>query len=119
MESINVIVSDTTVESKTGESTIEEEPTNILENDSPEIDGSLPIEIPEVPNWVSKYHPIDNVVGNPGEPVRTRSQLSNYADYACFISLVEPKNVNEEFNDPHWISSIREELIQFTIHDVW
>ena len=101
MESINVMMSDTTVENKTGESTIIKEPTNILENDSPEIDDSLPIEIPEVLNWVSKDHPINNVVGNPSEPVRTRYQLRNYAYYACFVSIVEPKNVNDELNDPH------------------
>ena len=75
MESINVIVSDTTVESKTSELPIEEESLNILENDPSEIDNSLPIETPEVPNWVSKDHPINNVVGNPSEPVHTRSQL--------------------------------------------
>nr|GFA65996.1 putative ribonuclease H-like domain-containing protein [Tanacetum cinerariifolium] len=39
--------------------------------------------------------------------------------YALTVSIVEPKNVKEAMNDPAWIDSMQEELLQFKRLDVW
>nr|GFB39507.1 hypothetical protein [Tanacetum cinerariifolium] len=39
--------------------------------------------------------------------------------YALTVSTVEPKNVKEAMNDPAWIESMQEELLQFKRMDVW
>ncbi|GKE83893.1 hypothetical protein Tco_1557635 [Tanacetum coccineum] len=42
-----------------------------------------------------KYHPLDNIVGNPSRPVSTRKQLASDALWCCFhteLSKLEPKN---------------------------
>lgn len=119
MESINVIVSDTNVENKKMEPTVLDECENDFSFNSPKIEDSLPRENPEVRNWVSKDHPLNNVFGNPEEHVKTRSQLRNTAHFSCFVSLIETKNVNEALNDSFWIGAMQEELIQFKTHDVW
>jgi len=106
VKSINMVVSDINVESKIKGLTIVDESENTLTYDSPEIDDSLPTKTPEVPNWVSEHHPFDGVVGNPTKPVRTRSQLHTLAHFACFVSLIETKNINQALNDPLWISSM-------------
>lgn len=33
--------------------------------------------------------------------------------YACYTSTIEPKNVNEIFQDELWIGAMQEELQQF------
>ncbi|GKB77354.1 retrovirus-related pol polyprotein from transposon TNT 1-94 [Tanacetum coccineum] len=46
----------------------------------------------------SKNHPLGNVIGNLNQ--RTlRSQAQNQSNFFCFISTIEPKNVNEALKD--------------------
>ncbi|GJT03873.1 zf-CCHC domain-containing protein [Tanacetum coccineum] len=46
----------------------------------------------------SKNHPLDQVIGNLNQ--RTlRSQAQNHSNFFCFISTIEPKNVNEALKD--------------------
>ncbi|GKA54045.1 retrovirus-related pol polyprotein from transposon TNT 1-94 [Tanacetum coccineum] len=46
----------------------------------------------------SKNHPLENVIGNLNQ--RTlRSQAQNQSNFFCFISTIEPKNVNEALTD--------------------
>ncbi|GJW18940.1 copia protein [Tanacetum coccineum] len=43
-------------------------------------------------------HPLENIIGNLNQ--RTlRSQAQNQSNYFCFISTIEPKNVNEALGD--------------------
>ena len=37
----------------------------------------------------------------------------------CFVSKIEPKNVNEVVNDEYWCTAMQEELIQFEKNQVW
>nr|GEU66509.1 retrovirus-related Pol polyprotein from transposon TNT 1-94 [Tanacetum cinerariifolium] len=42
----------------------------------------------------------------------------NQSDFFCFISTVEPKNVNEALGDKSWTVTMQEELNQFVANDV-
>ncbi|GJZ40073.1 retrovirus-related pol polyprotein from transposon TNT 1-94, partial [Tanacetum coccineum] len=80
-----------------------------LENDT--IDETL--EIDEVVNIKeSRNHPLENVIGNLNQ-ITLRSQAQNQSNFFCFISTIEPKNVNEALGDESWIVAIQEELNQF------
>ncbi|GJT81477.1 retrovirus-related pol polyprotein from transposon TNT 1-94 [Tanacetum coccineum] len=86
-----------------------------LENDT--VDETL--EVDEIVNIKeSKNHPLENVIGNLNQ--RTlRSQVQNQSNFFCFISTIEPKNVNEALGDESWIVVMQEELNQFIANDVW
>nr|GEU83812.1 copia protein [Tanacetum cinerariifolium] len=66
----------------------------------------------------SRNHPLENVIGNLNQ--RTlRLQAQNKNNFFCFISIIEPKNVNEALGDESWIVDKQEELNQFVANDVW
>jgi hypothetical protein len=66
----------------------------------------------------SKSHPLDSVIGNINE--RTlRSKVQNESNYFCFVSTIEPKNINEAIKDESWVIAMQEELNQFVRNDVW
>ncbi|GJU22164.1 retrovirus-related pol polyprotein from transposon TNT 1-94 [Tanacetum coccineum] len=77
------------------------------------------LEIDEIVNIKeSRNHPLENVIGNLNQ--RTlRSQAQNQSNFFCFISTIEPKNVNEALTDDSWIVVMQEELNQFIANDVW
>ena len=37
----------------------------------------------------------------------------------AFVSLIEPKNLNDVITDEHWIIAMQEELNQFERNNVW
>lgn len=54
----------------------------------------------------SKSHPLDGVIGNINE--RTlRSKVQNESNYFCFVSTIEPKNINEAIKDESWVIARR------------
>ncbi|GKD80419.1 retrovirus-related pol polyprotein from transposon TNT 1-94 [Tanacetum coccineum] len=77
------------------------------------------LEIDEIVNIKeSRNHPLENVIGNLNQ--RTlRSQAQNQSNFFCFISTIEPKNVNEALTDNSWIVAMQEELNQFIANDIW
>ncbi|GJU69412.1 retrovirus-related pol polyprotein from transposon TNT 1-94 [Tanacetum coccineum] len=82
-----------------------------LENDIEEIDKIVNVK-------ESRNHPLENVIGNLNQ--RTlRSQAQNQSNFFCFISTMEPKNVNEALMDESWIIAMQEELNQIVANDVW
>ncbi|GJT94910.1 retrovirus-related pol polyprotein from transposon TNT 1-94 [Tanacetum coccineum] len=84
---------------------------NIVEDETLEIDEIVNIK-------ESRNHSLENVIGNLNE--RTlRSQAQNQSNFFCFISTIEPKNVNEALGDESWIVAMQEELNQFVANDVW
>ncbi|GJQ92365.1 retrovirus-related pol polyprotein from transposon TNT 1-94 [Tanacetum coccineum] len=84
---------------------------NIVEDETLEIDEIVNIK-------ESRNHPLENVIGNLNQ--RTlRSQAQNQSNFYCFISTIEPKNVNEALGDESWIVAMQEELNQFIANDVW
>nr|GFC42001.1 Gag-Pol polyprotein [Tanacetum cinerariifolium] len=67
-------------------------------------------------------HPLEQVIGNPSQSVRTRRQLESDAEMCMFaltVSRTEPKNIKEAMADSAWIESMQEELYQFDRLDVW
>nr|GEU84808.1 Gag-Pol polyprotein [Tanacetum cinerariifolium] len=76
---------------------------------------------PSEHRW-TKDHPLEQVIGNPSQPVRTRRQLESDVEMCMFtltVSRTEPKNIKEAMADSAWIESIQEELHQFDRLDVW
>ncbi|GJR51442.1 retrovirus-related pol polyprotein from transposon TNT 1-94 [Tanacetum coccineum] len=123
-ESLNVTFDETPPPSKTSplvdDDLDEEEAIKVtekknLENDI--VDKTLEIdEIVDIKE--SRNHPLENVIGNLNQ--RTlRSQAQNQSNFFCFISTIEPKNVNEALGDESWIVAMQEELNQFIANDVW
>ncbi|GJR90118.1 retrovirus-related pol polyprotein from transposon TNT 1-94 [Tanacetum coccineum] len=123
-ESLNVTFDETPPPSKTSplvdDDLDEEEAIKVtekknLENDI--VDETLKVD--EIINIKeSRNHPLENVIGNLNQ--RTlRSQAQNQSNFFCFISTIEPKNVNEALGDESWIVAMQEELNQFVANDVW
>ncbi|GJY60954.1 retrovirus-related pol polyprotein from transposon TNT 1-94 [Tanacetum coccineum] len=77
------------------------------------------LEIDEIVNIKeSRNHPLENIIGNLNQ--RTlRSQAQNQSNFFCFISTIEPKNVNEALTYESWIVAMQEELYQFIANDAW
>ncbi|GJR46720.1 retrovirus-related pol polyprotein from transposon TNT 1-94 [Tanacetum coccineum] len=70
---------------------------------------------PSAQRW-TKDHPLEQVIGNPSESVRTRRQLETDGEMCMFaltVSQTEPKNIKEAMADSAWIESMQEELHQF------
>ncbi|XP_019175585.1 PREDICTED: uncharacterized protein LOC109170903 [Ipomoea nil] len=67
--------------------------------------------------WL-KNHPQDQIIGDVHDGVRTRSALQE-TQFSCFLSQVEPKDIDDALKDPSWIEAMQEELNQFERNDVW
>nr|GEV32298.1 hypothetical protein [Tanacetum cinerariifolium] len=70
----------------------------------------------------TKDHPLEQVIRNPSQSVRTRRQLESDGEmcmFALIVSRTEPKNIKEGMVDSAWIESMQEELHQFDRLDVW
>ncbi|GJS23952.1 putative reverse transcriptase domain-containing protein [Tanacetum coccineum] len=123
-ETLNVTFDETPPPSKTSplvdDDLDEEEAIKVTENKNLENDiEDETLEVDEIVNIKeSKNHPLDNVIGNLNQ--RTfRSQAQNQSNFFCFISSIEPKNVNEALKDKSWIIAMQEELNQFIANVVW
>nr|GFD23076.1 Gag-Pol polyprotein [Tanacetum cinerariifolium] len=69
-----------------------------------------------------KDHPLEQVIGNSSQSVRTRRQLESDGEMCMFALTVirtKPKNIKEAMADSAWIKSMQEELHQFDRLDVW
>ncbi|KAI3752823.1 hypothetical protein L2E82_24860 [Cichorium intybus] len=67
-----------------------------------------------------KDHPISQVIGDVTSGVRTRRQVSsNFCLYVNFVSLIEPKKVDDALRDADWIKAMQDELHEFERHKVW
>ncbi|GJX79049.1 retrovirus-related pol polyprotein from transposon TNT 1-94 [Tanacetum coccineum] len=103
-ESLNVTFDETPPPSKTSplvdDYLDEEEAIKVTEKKNLESDiVDETLEIDEIVNIKeSRNHPLENVIGNLNQ--RTlRSQAQNQSKFFCFISTIEPKNVNEALTD--------------------
>ncbi|GKB19217.1 retrovirus-related pol polyprotein from transposon TNT 1-94 [Tanacetum coccineum] len=123
-ESLNVTFDETPSPPKTSpledddlveEEAIEVSKTRTLGNDIEDksLENNEIINIKE-----SKSHPLENVIGNLNQ--RTlRSQAQDKSNFFCFLSTIEPKNINEALKDESWVIAMQEELNQFISNDVW
>ncbi|GJU15012.1 retrovirus-related pol polyprotein from transposon TNT 1-94 [Tanacetum coccineum] len=123
-ESLNVTFDETPPPSKTtplvDDDLDEEEAIKVTEKKNLENDlEDETLEIDEIVNIKeSRNHPLEYVIGNLNQ--RTlRSQAQNQSNFFCFISFIEPENVNEALTDESWIVAMQEELNQFIANDVW
>nr|GEV02260.1 retrovirus-related Pol polyprotein from transposon TNT 1-94 [Tanacetum cinerariifolium]GEV96966.1 retrovirus-related Pol polyprotein from transposon TNT 1-94 [Tanacetum cinerariifolium] len=123
-DSLNVTFDETPPPSKT--STLvdyeldEEEAIKVTEKKNLENDiEDETLEIDEIVNIKeSRNHPLENVIGNLKQ--RTfRLQAQNQSKFFYFISIIEPKNVNEALMDNSRIVARQEELNQFIANDIW
>nr|GFA78278.1 hypothetical protein [Tanacetum cinerariifolium] len=76
---------------------------------------------PSEHRW-TKDHPLEQVIGNPSQSVRTRRQLELDGEMCMFaltVSRTEPKNIKEAMADSAWIESMQEEPHLFDRLDVW
>ncbi|GJT48147.1 retrovirus-related pol polyprotein from transposon TNT 1-94 [Tanacetum coccineum] len=76
---------------------------------------------PSAHRW-TKDHPLEQVIGNPSQSIRTRHQLETDGEFCMFaltVSQTEPKNIKEAMADSAWIEAMQEELHQFDRLDVW
>nr|GEV23884.1 zf-CCHC domain-containing protein/DUF4219 domain-containing protein/UBN2 domain-containing protein [Tanacetum cinerariifolium] len=86
-----------------------------LEND---IEDST-LEIDEIVNIKeSRNHPLENIIENLNQR-NLRSHVQNQSNFFCFISTIEPKNVNEALTNESWIIAMQEELNQSVANDAW
>ena len=68
---------------------------------------------------VIKDHPLNKVIGDVGAPLKTRKQVQDEVNFLCYVSSLEPKNINEALIDDSWINAMHEELGQFECNSVW
>nr|GEU53491.1 retrovirus-related Pol polyprotein from transposon TNT 1-94 [Tanacetum cinerariifolium] len=76
---------------------------------------------PSTHSWI-KYHPLDQVIGDPSKSIMTRQRLhtdSEVCMYVLTISTIKPKNIKEAMVDHNWIESMQDELNQFERLQVW
>nr|GEX22970.1 reverse transcriptase domain-containing protein [Tanacetum cinerariifolium] len=70
----------------------------------------------------TKDHPLEQVIKNLSQSVRTRRHLESDGEMCMFaltVSQTEPKNIKEAMADSAWIESMQEKLHQFDRLDVW
>ncbi|GAU42941.1 hypothetical protein TSUD_135330 [Trifolium subterraneum] len=65
------------------------------------------------------YHPLDQIIGNTKDGVRTRKALQDVETNLGLISQIEPRSINEAIIDESWIEAMKEELHQFEKNEVW
>jgi hypothetical protein len=75
---------------------------------------------------VRHNHPPQQLLGNLDEGRRLRSrviqptnEVANQVSYSCYLTQTEPKKVDEALQDEGWVSTMHDELHQFTRNDVW
>nr|GEU87201.1 hypothetical protein [Tanacetum cinerariifolium] len=71
--------------------------------------------------WM-KYHPLQNIIGDPFRPVSIRLQLHEQAlfcYYDAFLTSVEPKTYKDALTHSCWIEAMQEELHEFERLEVW
>nr|GEU56497.1 Gag-Pol polyprotein [Tanacetum cinerariifolium] len=70
----------------------------------------------------TKDHPLEQVIRNNSQSIRTRRQLETDGEICMFTLTVirtEPMNIKEAMADSTWIEAMQEELHQFDRLDVW
>nr|GEX59452.1 hypothetical protein [Tanacetum cinerariifolium] len=75
---------------------------------------------PSEHRWM-KDHPLEQVIGNLSQSIRSRCQLDTDGKMSMFaltMSRTKPKNIKEAIADSAWIESMHEELHQFDRLDV-
>ncbi|GKD96464.1 retrovirus-related pol polyprotein from transposon TNT 1-94 [Tanacetum coccineum] len=85
---------------------------------------TIHVNFDKLPQMASEHvnHPLEQVIGNPSQSIRTRRQLEKNGEMCMFaltVSQTESKNVKETMANSAWIKAMQEELHQFDRLDVW
>jgi hypothetical protein len=51
--------------------------------------------------------------------IQPSNEVANQVSYSCYLAQIESKKVDEALQDESWITTMHEELHQFTRNDVW
>ncbi|GJT26499.1 hypothetical protein Tco_0906774 [Tanacetum coccineum] len=108
---LSLLVDDDVGEEEAIDNNIKVVNNNNMEDESIEVDDIVNIK-------ESKSHPLEQVIGNLNKR-KLRSQAQNKNNFFCFISTIEPKNVNETLGYESWVVAMQKELNQFVANDVW
>lgn len=81
---------------------------------------------PPKQSLVNLNHPPQQLIGSIKERGRLRNkviqlpnEVANQVSYSCYLAQTEPKKINEALQDESWVSTMHDELHQFTRNDVW
>ena len=80
--------------------------------------GSSRTTLPNQRVW-NRAHPFELIIGDPDVGVRTRRATQNECHYSGFLSMMEPKKIEEALTDPDWVIAMQDELNQFEHQEVW
>ncbi|XP_073277629.1 uncharacterized protein [Primulina huaijiensis] len=88
-----------------------------------------------IPSKIQKNHPPYQIIGGMHEEIQTRkkdkvdyrkmvglvcmSTMYSQVRFSCFVSQLEPKNVDEALKYEFWINAMHDELEEFVRNDVW
>jgi hypothetical protein len=68
---------------------------------------------------IARDHPLDQIIGGIQSGVQTRSRLTSFCEHYSFVSLEEPKKIEDALKDSDWVNVMHEELNSFTRNQVW
>jgi hypothetical protein len=71
------------------------------------------------PTSIARDHPLDQIIGGIQSGAQTRSRLVSFCEHYLFVSLEEPKKIEDALKDSDWINVMHEELNNFTRNQVW
>jgi transposase InsO family protein len=67
----------------------------------------------------SSSHSLKDIISDPTSSIQTRSKLKDLCAFNAFVSLIEPKKVDEALKEPDWIIAMQSELNEFERNKVW
>jgi hypothetical protein len=70
------------------------------------------------PTNIVRDHPLDQIIGGIQSGVQTQSRLASFCEHYSFVSLEEPKKIEDALKDFNWVNAMHEELNNFTINQV-
>ncbi|KAG9447534.1 hypothetical protein H6P81_013662 [Aristolochia fimbriata] len=95
----------------------------VVSDDEVEENDESIVETEKAPSMrVQKNHPLDAVIGNINEGMKTRGRKQNYSEmvrFVCYTSTIEPRKVEDALRYEFWIRAMQEELEQFDRNKVW
>jgi hypothetical protein len=71
------------------------------------------------PTSIARDHPLDQIIGGIQSGVQTRLRLASFCEHYSFVSLEEPKKIEDALKDSDWVNAMHEELNNFTRNQVW
>jgi hypothetical protein len=70
------------------------------------------------PTSIARDHPLDQIIDEIQSSVQTRSRLASFCEHYSFVSLEEPKKIEDALKDSDWVNAMHEELNNFARNQV-